>query len=614
MKKRSRSWLWTGLFLAPVALATACTCSTMQRSCFAGSQAQALAYARDAVTVEKPSPDACRQVLQGKGGRWEGHVTVATAKEVYCRYTWVGEPGVPADLQALAALRRFEIDVPVISAAALGSPDAEFSALYKKQAGRVSFIGDVTPAPRTPVWVAVIDSAAHAWTDAAPDRFGHGRAVGAVVNDLACGDLKGKECGLRIENTLAMPQVDQNVIDYTDGGFFGSRMQLADAIEATVAAWDKERMQTQAKLIINLSLGWDQSLHARYAAPSAAQAVKIALQRAVCRGALIFAAAGNRNPVSQHGALYPALWEQEPAPNANECRRLGVVVDEKSQDAGKQATRAAGKGDLYAPLLYAVGGVDQTDTPLISTRTGGQARLTAYGMAIITDDVRPNVAFTGSSMATAVASGIAAAAWSYAPALSAADLVAKLYEAGQVIDPTLAVPSFCLGGAACHTLPVRRLSVCAALGAIGVSSTCVVPGPSGESPVPGTIPPALPACSGTDCAPVASNPSDIEPWVHPQPGDPICPSCMINKSQMKLTGTLSATAGSNSNYVWLTRYSSVYIVAEQGATRPVGSTPVDMALTSPEIPGFPTTQGDLSLWRDLGIYFLYIGSQQVPVQ
>ena len=89
---------------------------------------------------------------------------------------------------------------------------------------------------------------------------------------------------------------------------------------------------------------------------------------------------------------------------------------------------------------------------------------------------------------------------------------------------------------------------------------------------------------------------------------------MINKAQMKLTGTLSATAAGNSNYIWLTRYSSVYIVAEEGATRPAGSAPVNMALTQPEIPGFPTTQGDLSLWRDIGIYFLYIGSQQVPVQ
>ncbi|MDX2024433.1 MAG: S8/S53 family peptidase [Deltaproteobacteria bacterium] len=611
MKKRSRSLLWSGLLLVPVALATACTCSTMQRTCFAGSQAQALAYARDAVTVQKPSPEACRQVLQGKGGRWEGHVTVATSKEVYCRYTWVGDRGVPADLQALAPLRQFEIDVPVISAAALGSPEADFAKLYKQQAGRVSFTTDVKPAPRAPVWVAVIDSAAHAWTDAAPDRFGHGRAVGAVVNDLACGDLDSKDCGLHIENTLAMPQVDKDVLDYTDGGFFGSRMQLADAIEATVAAWDKERAQTQAKLIINLSLGWDQSLHARYPAPAAAQAVKIALQRAACRGALIFAAAGNRNPVSQNGALYPALWEQDAAPNINECRRLGVPVDRKTQDDPKQA---AAKRELYAPLLYAVGGVDQTDTPLISTRVGGQARLTAYGMAVITDDVRPNVAFTGSSMATAVASGVAAAAWSFAPTLSPAELVAKLYDAGQVIDPLLAVPSFCLGGVACHTLPVRRLSVCAALGAIGVSSSCVVPGPSGEAPAPGTVPPALPACSGTDCAPTASNPSDIEPWVNPQPGDPICPSCMINKAQLKLTGTLSAAAASNSNYVWLTRYSSVYIVAEQGATRPVGSTAVDVGLTSPEIPGYPTTQGDLSLWLYLGATWVPLGSQQVPVQ
>jgi hypothetical protein len=371
-------------------------------------------------------------------------------------------------------------------------------------------------------------------------------------------------------------------------------------------------VQTKAKLIVNLSLGWDQSLHARYAAPSAAQAVKIALQRAACRGALIFAAAGNRNPVSQHGALYPALWEQDAAPNASECRGLGVLLDQGTQDDQKQAAQAAGKGELYAPLLYAVGGVDQTDTPLISTRAGGQARLTAYGMAVITDDVRPNVAFTGSSMATAVASGVAAAAWSFAPALSPAELVAKLYEAGQVIDPTLAVPSFCLGGAACHTLPVRRLTVCAALGAIGVSSTCVVPGPAGEAPVPGTVPPALPACSGTGCAPVASNPSDIEPWVNPQPGDPICPSCMINKAQMKLTGTLSATAASNSNYVWLTRYSSVYIVAEEGATRSGSSAPVNMVLTQPEVPGFPTTQGDLSLWKDVGFDFIYIGSQQIP--
>jgi len=535
---------------------------------------------------------------------------VATADTAYCRYTWTSDSNAAPDLRALASLGEYEIDFPVISAAGLGSQALEFQKQYRQQTGRVAYTTDVTPAPRAPVWVAVIDSAVHTFSDVTPDRFGHGRAVGTVVHDLACGDLSDKECGLRIENTLAMPQVDKTTLDYANGGYFGSRMQLADALEATLAAWVKSNAEVKSKLVINLSLGWDQAVNDRYPAPKAANAVKITLQRAVCSGAVVFAAAGNRNPVSNKGVIFPAAWETEAALDVAACRRVGIDLGKRS-DANAKANKAP-----HAPLLYAVGGVDQYDVPLATTRIDGQARLTAYGLAVVTDEVRPAVAYTGSSMATAVLSGVAAAAWSYAPNLTAAELVAKLYETGNVVDPVYGVPSVCLGGVACHSLPIRRVSLCAGLGAVGVTSTCTAPGAMAGAPASmPTVPTgsnSTAACTGPLCPPDTSG-SSAEPWVNPQPGDPLCPSCQIDRQggNVKIAGWMTG-AGSNSHYIEVYRYSGIYIVSYDGAYRTYGDSVVNMPLQG-EYPGWPTTQAEINLWLNLGYTWVWIGSQQIPV-
>jgi hypothetical protein len=340
------------------------------------------------------------------------------------------------------------------------------------------------------------------------------------------------------------------------------------------------------------------------------------LQKAACEGALIFAAAGNRSPVSKDGALFPAAWEVEAQPSDETCKDLGSPRAERQHNQQEAQENTEEESTAYAPLLYAVGGVDQYDVPLVTTRINGQARLTAYGLAVVTDDVRPTVAYTGSSMATAVLSGVAAAAWSYAPQLTAAELVAKLYGAGNVVDPVYGVPSVCLGGVACHSLPIRRVSVCSGLGAVGVTSTCTAPGAMAGAPASmPTVPTgmnATSACTGPLCPPDTSG-SSAEAWVNPQPGVPLCPSCQIDRSggTVKIAGWMTGT-GSNSHYIEVTQYSGIYVVAYDGAYRTYGSPVVNMALQG-EWPGWPTTQAQMDLWVDSGFAFTWLGSQQVPV-
>ena len=81
---------------------------------------------------------------------------------------------------------------------------------------------------------------------------------------------------------------------------------------------------------------------------------------------------------------------------------------------------------------------------------------------------------------------------------------------------------------------------------------------------------------------------------------------------MKIAGWMTGT-GSNSQYIEVYRYSGIYIVAYDGAYRTPGDTVVNMPLQG-EYPGWPTTQAQIDLWVYFGASWVWIGSQQIPVQ
>lgn len=80
---------------------------------------------------------------------------------------------------------------------------------------------------------------------------------------------------------------------------------------------------------------------------------------------------------------------------------------------------------------------------------------------------------------------------------------------------------------------------------------------------------------------------------------------------MKVAGWLTGT-GSSSHYIEVYRFSSIYVVAYDGAYRTPGDVVVNMPLQG-EYPGWPTTQAEIHLWLNAGPIWVWLGSQQVPV-
>lgn len=299
------------------------------------------------------------------------------------------------------------------------------------------------PVGPTP-WVAVVDTMASVAVDP-PDRAGHGCALSALIQELACGgaDADDPACSAVVGHHLALPRtVDPSgalVIDPDGGGHFGTLRELGLGIVEGLLAWQYQGQG--APLILNLSVGWD----GRYnddgtGAPRAAvRAVRDVLDYAACQGVLVVAAAGNQvgGPDPGTGPMYPAAWEDETT-----------------------ATCAGGT------LLYAVGGVDPADRPLLAGRPGGLPRLVApawhaaadiarYAPTCGEDGVQTHT-LTGTSVAAALATATAASVWALRPDLGRRDVMALVHGSGE----PLALPAdFGVGAGD----PVQRLSRCAAL-------------------------------------------------------------------------------------------------------------------------------------------------------
>ncbi len=215
------------------------------------------------------------------------------------------------------------------------------------------------------------------------------------------------------------------------GGFSGSTEDLATAIRREVEGWWAEG-NARPKLILNLSVGWE-SIHA-----ADSPLVKTAIQDAVCRGALVIAAAGNRvaGPASLNTPLLPAAWEQEAAPTAARCQEL-------LEDSAQPQTVPK---NIYTPLLYAVGGVQQDNRLLSTARPSSTPRLVAFGdhaSAIYPGSFPRHETLTGTSVSTLVVSAAAAVRWSKNPGRTSFELMEELWQANKnnIVVPAV---DFCL--------------------------------------------------------------------------------------------------------------------------------------------------------------------------
>jgi hypothetical protein len=335
----------------------------------------------------------------------------------------------------------------------------------------------------------------------------HGYALAYIGRNLVC---EGKSCAARITTRLALPIIEfnpkrpqLNLRDTRMGGYLGMQSDLALAIRDEVDAWLEERQgSSERHLVLNLSLAWNGELFGGLGEEQIAemqagtQAIYRALQYATGFDALVLAAAGNKQaePCTNFGPLLPGAWE------------AGSAREESCRER---------------PLIYAVGGLGAGRSPLVNARPGGMPRRAAYSQ----DAVVPcpltsgyTAKLTGTSVATAVVSSIAAVLWATFPDKSSSEIMHILDESGDELD----MPADFWFGASASTAfarpKVHRLSLCKVL-----EQACTLEGRACQL-----------RCGrprrASSASPPASDPrtwagQSCQPWLSPQPESYPCPAC-----------------------------------------------------------------------------------------
>jgi hypothetical protein len=335
----------------------------------------------------------------------------------------------------------------------------------------LSQAGDFEPPSAGPasVRLAVVDTAAT--RDSGGENFvgtsPHGYALLNLAKRLSCAGIDESACAAQVSARLALgwecfdrERRDAACHNLAEGGLFGLISEMASAIHAEVQRW---RAVGPGRLVINLSIGWGPAWGGQEALvtdmPVPVAAVYMALEDAVCRGAWVLAAAGNREggPTPEIGPIFPASWETRPAPSFATCTALGLAPSAAHFPA-------PGAGGVYRPLVYGVGGVRADDLLLANSRPLAAPPLAAFGdHAVVATLGGPRTeALTGSSVATLVASVATALAAYYRPDLRPFELVQAVYQGGRDLGRRA---DFCQGGSPCPqaALAVRRVTSCETL-------------------------------------------------------------------------------------------------------------------------------------------------------
>ncbi len=438
---------------------------------------------------------ANRQCQDLVGDHWRGSrlfgaddVTLPPGLRRFCLFEARTPVAQIGELTPLLGTELSALDRDCVAVSPMSDPgslvDLQWSALaaqLRAQSG-VDALGTTPRLGNAPVRLAVLDNNP---TDAVDPELDlgtspHGNALITMAQELLC--PSGGACAVQVTSQLAMSfiavhraarQAGDN--DTVNGGYLASIGELAVAIQREVLAW-----QTAARgdrLVMNLSLGWDPvygggeaSLNAM---PAAAQAVHAALADAACRGALVFAAAGNRTGGVDNdvGPLLPGAWEGRDAPTFAQCRTAlgnGVALDPNLFSAAP-----------YRPLVFAVSGIEADGQPLDNARAGANARLVAYGdHGVVQSQARagglPTATLSGSSVSTLLASVNAAMAWSWLPTRTSHQVADTIYASAYGTSSNLGrAADFCLGGVSaglCRGIAdaqSHRLSLCLTRVAIG---------------------------------------------------------------------------------------------------------------------------------------------------
>ena len=489
-----------------------------------------------------------------------------------CVYAW-GTPAVPptaADIAAMqaslgaAGVVALTEDCVIVGALS-GEPLVNQAARPWLRDSILAGAGALPTLPanrhRTPIRLAVADTSPTSLPGVIPHgNSDHGYSVGWLAQQIGCPEgLQHPSCLTTVATNLALPYISKDTQDDENGGYFGTPTQVAKAIHQAVHDWRGQAAFGQPRLVVNLSLGWQPYDYACPAYPSPSvpaptqgqidkDAVFGALIEASCNGAIIVAAAGNHpgGPSVDPGPTCPAAWEAVRAPTEQECEDfLGSGYTAGLPDLPLFTNEANPTGGP-PPLVYGVGGVDHTGKAMPTTRPGSLGRLAAIGLHGVAgaSDAELAAPLSGSSVAAALVSGAAAALWSYAPGLTASEIMSILQHSGvqvPAVATDLRNPAI--------TASTKRVSLCLAL-----SELCSTDPDAGCSLAPC---PALPASTtqnlpipsmlpydvagaldtfygseGTDYLEfegVAAVPPNeqyqglaVPPWSHPQPIEPTC--------------------------------------------------------------------------------------------
>jgi hypothetical protein len=275
--------------------------------------------------------------------------------------------------------------------------------------------------------------------------------------------------------------------------------------------------------------------------------VHAVLVYAACLDALAIAAAGNNTgaPCEQTGAMAPALWERYPTPDEDRCRKLfGRLPDRRKGDKGVEAAASS--------LVYAAGGVTADGLPIPVARPDSTPpRVVLAFQAVVGAGARQTDAWTGTSVAAAALSGLAASIWTHAPTLTPAQVIGLITRSGETTDLSASIPA---------AGEVRRIT------GHGAFVQLCATRPEGEACtnpyVEASMPPSSPEQSGSTsedhtlectattttcggapeiihgCAEAGAAPMNVpapSPWLRPQPDIPYCPVCPIKGGKLILS-------------------------------------------------------------------------------
>jgi hypothetical protein len=445
---------------------------------------------------------------------WPSPVEGVTPLGAFCVYETGRVAPEPPVFALGTAPRRWDRDFMATRTAG-GALDTALAPQLVEQFARRA--GGVTLPPMSghaPVRLAIVDTAATRESggenDREPGTSVHGFTLLNLAKDLVC-DPAGMNCIADVTSRLALgwrcfdPEQRLPGCRNPDGGFYGFPSDVAKAVHREVRRW---KTSGQPSLVLNLSLGWP-STHGGLEAslndvPAPALAALSAVQHAVCEGALVVAAAGNRDggPAPENGPLLPAAWEQRPPLDAPSCQALGVTPN------ALNFPPAAG---TYRTLVTAVGGVQADDAPLFNARPGGEPRLVAFGdhaKGVSVLGTTPTL--TGSSPATTVVASALAAARYYRPGTPPIDAPDVVYGLATPLGRTA---DFCQG-AACAA--VARTTVCSA-----AAAACATPGPACPA-IPACPTPTVVSLAAADLGAFAPQLRDLGRITEAQPRVPEC--------------------------------------------------------------------------------------------